>query len=81
MIVVYDELEAREPVAWTWLLHSHNRMAQAGENAVAASNGAAEGRMELFTSGELTLNLTDRLLPGDQLEEGARDPTAGCRSM
>lgn len=60
VIVVYDELEAREPVAWTWLLHSHNRMAQAGENAVAASNGAAEGRMELFTSGELTLNLTDR---------------------
>ena len=35
-------------------------MAQAGENAVAVSNGAAEGRMELFTSGELTLNLTDR---------------------
>lgn len=60
VIVVYDELEAREPVAWTWLLHSHNRIAQAGENAVAASNGAAEGRMKLFTSGELTLNLTDR---------------------
>ena len=59
-LVVNDELEAREPVAWTWLLHSHNRIAQAGENAVAASNGAAEGRMKLFTSGELTLNLTDR---------------------
>lgn len=26
VIVVYDELEARKPVVWTWLLHSHNRM-------------------------------------------------------
>lgn len=60
MIVVYDELEARKPVAWTWLLHSHNRMTPAGRNAVAASNGLADGRMDLFTSSDLELNLTDR---------------------
>ncbi|MFR8223389.1 MAG: heparinase II/III family protein [Alistipes shahii] len=30
------------------------------ENALAASNGLAEGRMDLFTAGDLTLNLTDR---------------------
>ena len=60
VIVVYDELEARKPVAWTWLLHSHNRMTPAGRNAVAASNGLADGRMDLFTSSDLELNLTDR---------------------
>lgn len=88
VIVLYDELEAREPVAWTWLLHSHHALTQAGGDgaeaggtteggpaksvdaataagaadgvhAVEVANGAATGRMDLFTTGGLTLNLTD----------------------
>lgn len=60
VIVVYDELAARGPVAWTWLLHSHNPLLRVSDNAVGASNGLAQGRMDLFTSGGLELNLTDR---------------------
>lgn len=60
VIVIYDELAAREPVAWTWLLHSHHELRRAADNAVSASNGLAEGRMDLFTSSGLELNLTDQ---------------------
>lgn len=64
IVVIYDELEARDPVVWTWLLHSHNPMRRTdgpvGDGAVAASNGIATGRMELFTTGGLELELTDR---------------------
>ena len=59
IIVIYDELEAREPVTWTWLLHSHRRIERLAPQEVSASNGAAEGRMELFTQGDLRLHLTD----------------------
>lgn len=60
VIVVYDELAARQPVRWTWLLHSHNRLTAAGASAVSASNGLAEGRMDLFTDGGLCPEVHDR---------------------
>ena len=60
IIVIYDELEAREAVSWTWLLHSHHPMTRLSEQAVEAGNGAATGRMDLFTTGVLELNLTDQ---------------------
>ena len=60
VIVIYDELAAREPVTWSWLLHSHHRLTRCGDSAVAASNGVAEGRMDLFSTGDLELTLTDR---------------------
>lgn len=60
VIVLYDELAAREPVTWSWLLHSHNRLTRCGATAVETSNGLAGGRMDLFTAGELELELTDR---------------------
>ena len=63
IIVVYDELAAREPVQWTWLLHSHNRMTSCdgvSPYAVSADNGAAEGRVELFTDGTLHSEVHDR---------------------
>lgn len=63
IVVVYDELAAREPVRWTWLLHSHNRMTScdgASPYAVWAANGVAEGRMDLFTDGALQAEVHDR---------------------
>ena len=60
VIVIYDELAAREPVTWSWLLHSHHRLTRCGDSAVAASNGVADGRMDLFSTGDLELTLTDR---------------------
>lgn len=60
VIVLYDELAAREPITWTWLLHSHHRLTQPGDaTAVEADNGLAVGRMDLFTSSGLEVNVTD----------------------
>lgn len=60
VIVLYDELAAREPVAWTWLLHSHHRLTQPAAAAVEADNGLAVGRMDLFTSSDLEVKVSDR---------------------
>lgn len=60
IIVVYDELAAREPVTWTWLLHSRNGLEQLSDRAVVASNHAASGRMDLFTDGALRTEVHDR---------------------
>ena len=63
IVVIYDELAAREPVQWTWLLHSHDRMTSCdgvSPYAVSADNGAAEGHMELFTEGTLHSEVHDR---------------------
>lgn len=60
IVVIYDELAAREPVVWTWLLHSRNGLTQLSERAVAASNHAATGRMDLFCDGALRTEVHDR---------------------
>lgn len=60
IVVIYDELAAREPVVWTWLLHSRNGLRQLSDRAVEASNHAAAGRMDLFTDGELCTEVHDR---------------------
>ncbi|MDE6779680.1 MAG: DUF4962 domain-containing protein [Alistipes sp.] len=60
IVVIYDELAAREPVQWTWLLHSRVSMDASGENSVTADNGAARCTMNLFTDRKLTADIHDR---------------------
>lgn len=50
IIVVYDELAAKQAVNWTWLLHSYNQL-EAGENPTSlfTSNVAGTSRFDLFT--------------------------------
>lgn len=65
IIVLYDELAARTPVTWTWLLHSHDRLTSlapdaSADAAVGVSNGAASGRMDLFAGGALAAEVHDR---------------------
>lgn len=59
VIVIYDDLAARQPVTWTWLLHGNNRLTRCGAAAVETTNGRATGRMDLFTAGPLQLRITD----------------------
>lgn len=60
IVVLYDELEAREPVRWTWLLHSRVDMDGCGDNAVEARSGEDRCRMDLFTEGGLDMKVHDR---------------------
>lgn len=50
IIVVYDELAAKQPVSWTWLLHSYNPLQPKGDNSLQTSNTAGTSRFDLFGS-------------------------------
>lgn len=54
IVVVYDELAARQPVAWTWLLHSYNLLRQERKHTLFTSNEAGESRFDLFAPEELS---------------------------
>lgn len=50
IIVIYDELKAKTPVEWTWLLHSYNKMEQGDKpNVILAHNEVANARVNIYT--------------------------------
>lgn len=53
IVVVYDELAARQPIRWTWLLHSYNPLRLKGGHSLFASNEAGESRFDLFAAGKI----------------------------
>lgn len=61
IIVIYDELKAKEPITWTWLLHSYNKM-QAGEKSgvIFGKNEVATSRVDIFNQQPLTSHITDQ---------------------
>lgn len=49
IVVIYDELQAKTPVEWTWLLHSYNKMVKGEkENVVFGSNEVVNSRVDIF---------------------------------
>ncbi|NDW09644.1 DUF4962 domain-containing protein [Dysgonomonas sp. 520] len=60
VIIIYDELEAQNPVKWTWLLHSYNQMTKGDkENTIFGQNRVAESRVDIFTPKKLTTEITN----------------------
>lgn len=63
ILVVYDELEATEPVRWDWLLHSDTQFAidqAAGTLTTANAGKSFVAQTRLFCSDALTLAQTDK---------------------
>lgn len=60
IVVIYDELQAQEPIVWTWLLHSRADMQSVGEGSVVADNGRARCYASLFTDGLLQEEIHSR---------------------
>lgn len=54
IVVVYDELAARQPVTWTWLLHSYHPLRQENNHTLLTANEAGQSRFDLFTPAELS---------------------------
>lgn len=60
IIIIYDELEADHPAAWSWLLHNDNTMIiDPLKKTILAKNEFAQAQVSLFSSSEIDFNLTD----------------------
>ncbi|MGL5262744.1 MAG: DUF4962 domain-containing protein, partial [Bacteroides sp.] len=49
VVVIYDELEADQPISWTWLLHSYQNMKLKGK-VLWGENEFAQAQVHLFSS-------------------------------
>lgn len=58
IIVVYDELAAKQPVSWTWLLHSFNPM-KGENNTIYTANPAGVSRFDLFSSDPVNTDISN----------------------
>ena len=73
-IVVYDELEAGRPAQWTWLLHSHEKMAaDAAAQQLTADTAAAHARVDLMGSVPLEITIDDQFDPPADNWRGVKD--------
>lgn len=65
IVVLYDELEASEPVRWDWLLHSPTTLEADTDGQIIYSRNEAKqfiAATQLFCKEKITLNITDRFL-------------------
>lgn len=63
VVVIYDELEASEPAAWDWLLHSPTQFHINTEELMASSSNEEKGFIaaaQLFCNDQPVLSQTDR---------------------
>jgi len=58
LIVIYDELEAKKPVEWSWLIHSKDTLAL-DDQVYYTENEKGKGKMWLFGSSDLQNEVTD----------------------
>lgn len=60
ILVIYDELEAEKPVAWTYLLHSYTPItADVEEGRLSTANGKGTARVRLSSGAEMDWTVTD----------------------
>lgn len=60
IVIIYDELKAKTPVEWTWLLHSYNKMEKGeNENVILGSNEVANSRVDIFNLQSLKNYITN----------------------
>lgn len=60
VVVIYDELEAQEPVEWSYLLHAYNEISLDEKNQIlTTANRTGHARVYLTGSSELDWSATD----------------------
>ncbi len=61
IIVIYDELEAKNKAEWTWLLHSYQKIdSTKNPNIVLGKNAVAKSKVQIFASSQLESEVHDR---------------------
>jgi len=63
VILIYDQLVAREPSTFTWLLHAPEKMEFKDQSAIEASNGESHARVSILEPHGLRLDQNDRFDP------------------
>ena len=59
LILIYDELEASEPVRWDWMLHCRKTMSHKGQRLTVEDN---EASVDLIANIQLTIDIHDEAL-------------------
>lgn len=49
VVLLYDELEAKEPITWTWMIHSYQNMVKSDSNKILGTNEFANAQVYLLT--------------------------------
>jgi len=61
IVVIYDELAAKDPSEWAWLLHSYQKMTpKADANVIFGQNSVATSRVDVFSSSNLEPKVHDQ---------------------
>ena len=71
-VLIYDELEAEKPVAWTFQLHSLNPIQQQANTWFTTSNGKGTGSARLYCATPVTGRVTDQFFAPAVDEENKR---------
>ncbi|MEG1585887.1 MAG: DUF4962 domain-containing protein, partial [Bacteroidales bacterium] len=61
-VVIYDELEAREPVLWTFRLNARDNMQMPADNIISTYNKYAQASAYVFSTTSLTGSITDKFV-------------------
>ena len=75
IFIVYDELESKSPVDWSWLIHNYDGLKLNSENkSVETTYSDKGGRVTLFGSSDLDYSVTDKFLVEPKNFIGKKDP-------
>jgi hypothetical protein len=75
IFIVYDELESKSPVDWSWLIHNYDGLKLNSENkGVETTYSDKGGRVTLFGSSDLDYSVTDKFLVEPKNFIGKKDP-------
>lgn len=67
-VVIYDELEAKQPINWTFRLNAIKNMKKTADNEVATSNAFATARASFFCKAAFDTQVTDQFFGGPALD-------------
>ena len=67
-LLVYDELEAKQPVTWTFRLNSPETITKVAEDSVAVQNGDATATARMFTRTGVRTIVTDQFFGGPAVD-------------
>ncbi len=76
VFVLLDEVQAKEPARFQWLLHAcHEMQVREGERRILVRNDPAAMEVILLEPGELTFTQTNRYMPEPELPPGSWENT------
>ena len=59
-VVIYDELDAEDPIPWTFRVNNQDKLVQLGDNAICSPTEKAAATLTLFSAEEVKGQVTDK---------------------